>query len=157
MKYKKIIGLVLILILIFSVTISASEDGDSFDEVKNFITEVYNNYQDQNFEIVYDFMHPDVKNALEKEKYINFQVKNTKKYNISISEVEVLKVTEKNEWPEEYKELINEKNEHILYEISITYKTIYQSDEKEKIIEKNSYVVLYKDDYYLLWDPEIIK
>lgn len=157
MKFKKIITIGLISIMIFSLTISAAEKENSFKEVKKFIIKVYSNYQEQNFEIVYDFMYSDIKDNLDKEKYLKFQVANTKKYNIKISDIEVCNVDKIAEWPKEYQDIINKKDQQTLYEISIKYKAIYQSDKKEKIIEKKSYVVLDEDNYYLLWDPEIIK
>lgn len=152
--------LLIIFIFIFTLpTMGLSKEEDPNEVIKEFILKVYDKYQQNEFKEVYEFMHPDIKEKLNKEDYLSFQNENTEKYNLEISEVEVLKVKKTDEWPEAFQEIIKEKDKQNLYEIKIKYKTNYQSsgNEKEKIIEKKTYVVSFKDNNYLLWDPNIIK
>jgi len=160
MKKKKILIFLFIFVFIFSLPIMAEENKENPHEiVKEFILKVYDKYQQNKFAEVYEFMHPDIKEVLEKENYLSFQNENTEKYNLKISEVEVLEVQKIEEWPEAFQEIIKEKEKESLYEIKMKYKTNYQSggNENEKMIEKKTYVVRYQEKTYLLWDPNIIK
>lgn len=159
MKIKNVLISIIILILLGALTLSvfANEKGD-LTEIEDYINNIYESYQENNYEAVYNSMHPDIKEVLEKEKYIKFQEKNTEKYNLKISEVEVLEVTILEEMPDTFKDIISDKENLIVYKISMKYKTNYKNagSNKEKIIEKETYVVSDNEKNYLLWNPGII-
>lgn len=155
---KKIISMIIVILIILTSFSILAEENEKQYEIKEFILQIYRDYQDQNFEFVYEKMHPDIKTLLDKDKYIKFQKANTEKYSIEISKVEVIEVNEIKEWPEPFIEIIKSKENYKLYEIKIKYLSTYQSSgsEQEKTIEKNSYVVENSSGKYLLWNPEII-
>src|SRR6056297_961065 len=162
MLNKKFIIYIFIFLLIISFntvnTIAVTESEKEVAEVRNFIYDVYYNYQYNNYEFVYNSMHFEIKKVLKKEDYIKFQTKNTEKINLKISEVKVINVNIIDVWPEEFKNIITDKDDHKLYEIEIEYMTNYENNGKkqEKLINKETYVARYDNSNYLLWDPEII-
>ena len=160
MRNKKYILVSLILICLLILPLSAlAENEETNKQVRDFILKVYADYQENEFTKVYEVMHPDIKGVLDKDKYLKFQKENTAKYDLKISEVEVLGIKKIESWPEEFKEIIKEKEKQALFEITLKYKTTYQSggNENEKIIEKKTYVTVNDADIFLLWDPNIIK
>jgi len=160
MTYKKSILVSLILICLLTLPLSVlAENNDINNQVQEFILKVYADYQENEFAKVYKEMHPDIKEILDQDKYLQFQENNTEKYDLKISEVEVLEIQKIESWPEEFKEIIKAKEEQDLFEISLKYKTTYQSggNENEKVIDKKTYVTVNDEDIYLLWDPNIIK
>lgn len=159
MEIKKVLISFVILILLGTLTLSVFANEESnLTEIENYIYNIYEKYQKNDYEAVYNSMHPDIREVLEKEKYIKFQEINTEKYELKISEVEVLKVTVKEKMPETFREIISDKENLEVYEISIKYKTNYKNagSKKEKMIEKETYVVSDNDENYLLWNPGII-
>jgi predicted RND superfamily exporter protein len=159
MKIKNIFILIIIFILLgtFTISVLANEKSD-LTEIEDYIYKIYIKYQEKDYETVYNNMHPEIKEVLEKEKYIKFQKKNTEKYELEISEVEVLKVSRLENIPDTFKDIISDKAKLNVYEISIKYKTNYKNagNKKEKIIEKETYVVNDNNQNYLLWNPGII-
>lgn len=148
-----------VVILLGTLTLSVfANEKSNFTEIEDYIYNIYEKYQEKDYKAVYNNMHPEIRDILKKEKYIKFQEKNTEKYNIKISEVEVLEVTFLEELPEDFKEIISDKKNYEVYEISIKYKTNYKKagSKKEKIIEKESYVASKNKQNYLLWNPNII-
>ena len=160
MRNKKsiVVFLILICLLTFSLSVLAEND-ETNNQVRDFILKVYGDYQENEFAKVYEGMHPDIKEVLDKDKYLQFQEENTEKYDLKISEVEVLEIKKIESWPEEFKEIIKEKEKETLFEIALKYKTTYQSggNENEKVIDKKTYVTFNDEDIFLLWDPNIIK
>ena len=149
----------IVFLLLFTFNISATTENEkNMTEVRNFIYNVYYNYQYNNFEFVYESMHFEIKELLDKENYLKFQINNTEKINLKISEVKVINVKIIDKWPEEFKNIITNKENHKLYEIEIEYMTNYNNNgqEQEKLINKKTYVARYDNRNYLLWDPEII-
>ncbi|HKL13615.1 MAG TPA: hypothetical protein VJ907_08425 [Halanaerobiales bacterium] len=160
MRHKKRLIFLVLIIFAFTMPILALENEEKSNKIiKEFILKVYENYQQNKFVEVYEFMHPDIKDVLNKEEYLKFQKENTDKYNLKITEVEVLEINKLEEWVEPFNKIIKEKDTNELFEIKIKYKTIYKSagNEKEKIIEKKTYVARDHNNNYLLWDPNIIK
>jgi len=149
--------IIFILLGSFTTSVFANEKSD-LTEIEDYIYNIYKKYQEKHYEAVYNNMHPKIKEVLEKEKYIKFQKKNTEKYELEISEVEVLKVSKLENVPDTFKDIISDKEKLNVYEISIKYKTNYKNagSKKEKIIEKETYVVNNNTQNYLLWDPGII-
>jgi hypothetical protein len=157
---KKYILVSLILICLLTLPLSAlAENEETNNQVRDFILKVYSDYHENEFTKVYEGMHPDIKEVLDKDKYLQFQEENTAKYDLKISEVEVLGIKQIESWPEEFKEIIKEKENQALFEIALKYKTTYQSggNENEKVIDKKTYVTVNDEDIFLLWDPNIIK
>lgn len=159
MKFKKIFLFILIFILLGTLTLTGfANEENNLDEIEDYIYKVYEKYQENEFEEVYNNMHPEIREVLDKETYIKFQEKTTSKYNIEYSEVEVLKVTTLEKWPDAFEDIITDKENNGLYEITIKYKTNYKNAgvKQEKIIERETYAVNYKSQNYLLWDPNVI-
>jgi len=159
MKRNNIFICIMIVILLgtFTISVFANEKND-LTEIEDYIYNIYKSYQENEYEVVYNHMHPEIKKVLNKEKYIEFQKKNTEKYELEISEIEVLEVTIQKNLPDTFKDIITEKENLEVYEISIKYKTNYKNagSQKEKIIDKETYVVSDSDQKYLLWNPGII-
>lgn len=148
-----------IIILLGTLTLPGfTNEKNNFSEIENYIYHIYEKYQKKDYKTVYNNMHPEIRKVLEKEKYIKYQEKNSTKYNIKISEVEVLKVTILNNMPDTFEDIIAGEKNHKIYEITIKYKANYENagNEKKKTIEKKTYVLSNNEQYYLLWDPNII-
>ncbi|MCF8000579.1 MAG: hypothetical protein K9K76_01790 [Halanaerobiales bacterium] len=159
MKIKNFFVCIIIVILLGTLTISVfAEEKSDLTEIEDYIYNIYKSYQENEYEVVYNHMHPEIKEVLKKEKYIEFQKKNTEKYELEISEIEVLKVSIKENLPDVFKDIISDKENLKVYEISIKYKTNYKNagSQKEKIIEKETFVVSDSNQKYLLWNPGII-
>jgi|AntRauTorckE6833_2_1112554.scaffolds.fasta_scaffold00117_9 hypothetical protein len=159
MLNKKVLIYIFIFLLIFTFnTRAVTENEKEIAEIRNFIYDVYYNYQYNNYDFVYESMHFEIKEVLKKENYINFQTKNTERISLKLSEVQVINVKLIDEWPEEFESIITDKDNHKLYEIEIEYMTNYENNGKkqEKLINKKTYVSRYDNSNYLLWDPEII-
>ncbi len=159
MNSKKSNLYILILILLSVLSFSLLSAAEQPLDIKEFVHQIYNKYMDNDFQAVYEVIHPQIKEVLDKKEYIDFQKKNTEKYSIEISEVEVEKVVTLENLPEGFKEIFKDYNFEHIYEVTIEYKSSYivAKNKQEKFIEKKTYVVTDKNKDYLLWDPGIIK
>jgi len=154
-KKSNILILILLALSFFSLLSAAEQPIDT----KEFVHQIYNKYMGNDFLAVYEFIHPEIKEVLDKKAYIDFQKKNTEKYNIEISEVEVVKIVNLEKLPEIFKEIFKDYNFEYIYEVTIEYKSSYTvaKNKQEKFVEKKTYIVTDQNKDYLLWDPDIIK
>ncbi len=156
--------LLIILLLLFIVS-AFPVSGADFNNTKEFVEYIYANYAEQDFSEVYSLFAPELKNILDREKYLNFQENNFNKYdlelkNILVDDIEELSYKEfKKEFP-----FLN--YEGSFYSARVRYLLVFEKlGEREEEIEKRVYLREYSSSNYeksdkryysLFWDPEPI-
>ncbi len=129
-------------------------------DLKNYVEEIYLEYAKKNFNYIYKILHPGIKELLTEEEYEYYQKENFKKYKIKISEIEVGSKLEKIKLPNKFKNVVNNDIENKdIYKIPISYKmdlTVIGEEQTRKI-DNQVYIIIDNKQYFLLWDPTVIK
>ena len=136
-----------------------AEDGSNFPEVKEVVTGIYLNYQEYNFEKVYDFFHPAIKESLSQDKYLTFQEENHGNYQLELSEIKIVDIAKIESLPGKFDRYLQEDDYQEAYEVSLNYLLNFRifASGHEKEVETETYIVKFDDDYYLIWDPSVIQ
>ena len=136
-----------------------AEEKTEFPEVEELAAEIYRNYQEYNFDNVYDFFHPAIKEELSREKYIAFQEENQEKYQLELSEIKITEVEKIESLPRKFDSYLQEEDYQEAYEASINYllniRIFVSGHERE--VDTETYIVKFNDDYYLVWDPSVVQ
>ncbi|MFW6287696.1 MAG: hypothetical protein ACOC2J_02990, partial [bacterium] len=93
------------------------------------------------------------------EEYRSHQKEMFEEYQLRISDISVSQEIEKIDLPREFRKIITELEGKEIYKIMISYKMDFKhSGSEETREEENPVYMLRKNrNYYLLWDPYIIK
>lgn len=165
---KKILYLILFLLVLSPITIFshgryipeyAEEDPVAEKDKIGFVEEIYSNYARMQFDFIYQNMHPEIKEILSKDDYIDFQKENFEKYHLKIEDVEINKETERVELPRKFSSLIEIADDEIVYKLEVSYTMFFTSlgNEEEEETGKEVFILEDKENLYLLWDPDLIK
>ena len=152
--------LVAVLVAVLAASMPAlAEEGTDFPEVEELAAEIYRNYQEYNFDKVYEFFHPAIKESLSREKYIAFQEENQEKYQLELSEIKITEVEKIESLPRKFDSYLQEEDYQEAYEASINYllniRIFVSGHERE--VDTETYIVKFNDDYYLVWDPSVVE
>ena len=148
---------ILLSALIFSPV--TAEDG--VEQAQDFAAWVYEAYQMQDFAAVYSRMHPTLHEVMSLDVYESFQRENTKRYQLEILDSKVGVVRRLEEVPRPFAAYLNEStNDLLVYavEVDYTYRFRFLGRQHEREIHKDVIVArsVGEDEFYLLWDPEVI-
>lgn len=154
---------IIIIILIFSINISAQNveiDDDEYKNIQKFTAEIYDNYVNENFSYVYKNIYSGIKDEITEDEYVSYQEKNFEKYKLEIHDVDVGKVEKMEKLPAAFDEYI--KNNSIKYfaRVKVNYEMHFNHLEKDyqKKVNKKVYIGVGKNESkYLFWDPRTIK
>lgn len=127
--------------------------------LRNFVEKIYLEYAKKNFQYIYQILHPDIKNIITEGEYEYFQDKEFKKYKIQISEVIIGVELEKIDLPNKFKDLSIDTKDKEIYKVPLSYKMelIFAGGEQTRDVDNQVYILIDKQQYYLLWDPSVIK
>lgn len=162
----KLIIILILFILLSSQVIYSQEDISSIAELndeeiylRNFVENIYLEYANMNFQYVYQILHPDIKDIITEEEYVYFQNKEFKKYKIQLSEIVVGLEVEKIKLPNKFKDVIIDIKDKQIYKIPLSYKMdlTFAGGEQRREVDNQVYILVDKQQYYLLWDPSVIK
>ena len=153
-----LITVVLVAVLAVSIPVQAEEVTD-FPEVKEAVDEIYLNYQEQNFDGVYDFFHPALQESLSREQYVTFQEENFASYQMELSEIKITDIERIESLPDKFDIYLQEDDYQEAYEASINYllNIRFFASGHEREVETETYIVKFNDNYYLVWDPSVIE
>ncbi len=156
-KLRLIFAAGLVVVLAVSMP-GLAEDGSNFPEVKEVVAEIYLNYQEYNFEKVYDFFHPAIKESLSQDEYLTFQEENHENYQLELSEIKIVDIEKIESLPGKFDRYLQEDDYQEAYEASINYLLNFRifASGHEREVETETYIVKFDGDYYLIWDLSVV-
>jgi len=166
-NYRLIIIITIIsFILLISQVIYSQEDilntvelSEEEIYLRSFVEKIYLEYAKKNFQYIYQILHPDIKEFITEEEYEYFQNKEFNKYKIQISEIFVGLEVKEIDLPNKFKDIIIDIKDKEIYKIPLSYKMdlIFVGGEQTRDIDNQVYILKDNQQYYLLWDPSVIK
>lgn len=126
--------------------------------IVDFAEDIYKNYSSENFQYIYNVLHPDIKRVLGEDDYIEFQKKNFNRYKIEIKDINVLLNLKKIDLAVNFRNIIEENGNMDIYKIKVIYKMkfIIAGNKQERQTEKDVIIGSENQRLYLIWDPSVI-
>lgn len=149
-----------IFILIILLTLNLPVAGASDSQLYEFVEEIYESYAAKDFKQVYQAMYPGIRQAVTRDKYIEYQRENFEKYELKISDIKTEEITEFEEIPSDFEEFRGDPKIASFYGVGIVYKMKFRhlGQDIQRQVEKQVYLGLDKEGtLYLFWDPQPIK
>lgn len=131
--------------------------------LQQFVLEIYQNYAAQDFQKVYQVMHPGVKELVTEEDYTAFQQHHFKRLRLRLDELAVGDVEADPRLPSALRVLVPEDEDGRIFGVELSYKAHFVSGIRfSQSITKQVYLVMAADDggagqLYLLWDPRAME
>ena len=150
MLNKKIFFLAVLIICLMSPMLQAED----FESPEAFTEYIYANYAEEDFVEVYDNFAAELKRILGKNKYLEFQEQNFKKYNLKYSNIKVNQAKEI-EFDEIKKQFNYADDFGKYYQLQVNYLLEFDHfGRREEKSEKMVYLRKINDDFQIFWDHE---
>jgi len=142
-----------IFLIIFFILISPLVTrAEKFESPKTFTEYIYLNYADENFAEVYDNFAAELKRILKKDKYIDFQQQNFKKYDLEYTEIKVsaAKAVDFSEIKSNFEYAVDYGS---YYQLQVSYLIRFNRfGSREERSEKMVFLRKINDDFQVFWD-----
>lgn len=155
-------NLIITMIIITTIFLLAgriqAEASDS-EQLNDLINSIYDNYQAGELQEVYQLLHPGIKENLTEEEYINFQEDNKEKYQLEISEIEIIEIQSIDKLPAKFDEYLSEEDYQDAYEAKVEYEMDFKflKTNQNKEVDTETYLVESDGQLYLVWDRSVIE
>ncbi len=162
MNKKLAQNLIITLIIFATILLSTgniqAELNDS-DQLNDFINTVYNHYQEGEFKEVYQLLHPAIQENLTEEEYVNFQQDNTDRYQLKLSEIEIIEINSFDKLPSKFNQYLSEEQYQEAYEAKVEYKMEFRflGTNQSREVDTETYLAKNNDQLYLIWDRSVIE
>lgn len=129
-----------------------SSAAEKFESPEEFSRDLYQNYSQENFALVYQNFAAELKKRLSQAEYVEFQNKNFEKYNLVYTNIKIGKA-EKIDFQK-----IKEKFDYVrdfgdYYQLKVSYLIKFDRfGRREKETGKDVYLRKTKEDFQLFWD-----
>ncbi|MBF8436401.1 hypothetical protein I0Q91_04850 [Halanaerobiaceae bacterium Z-7014] len=156
---KNLIIILLILSALFISTGRIQAELNDSEDLKEFINTVYNHYQEQEFQEVYQLLHPGIQENLTEEEYVNFQQDNTDRYQLKLSEIKIIEIDNIDSLPSKFNNYISEDQYQQAYEAKVEYKMEFRflGTNQSREVDTETYVIEDNGQLYLVWDRSVIE
>jgi len=134
----------------------ASGDRNPTQSIIDFVDKIYHRYSEEDFEFIYEKLHPALKEIISEKDYIEFQEENFRKYKLEIGKIKVGTEILEAELPDKFIDIINIKEE--VYTIKVSYEMKFETAgiNQDHENDKDVLVVMEDEKIYLLWDPSVV-
>lgn len=155
-------NLTIILIIIALILLSAGQiqaEANDTEHLNEFINSIYNNYQQAEFQEVYQLLHPGIKENLTEEEYINFQQNNKERYQLEISKVKIIEINSIDQLPTKFNEYISKTDYQKAYQAIVEYEMDFKflRTNQHKEVDTETYLAESDGQLYLVWDRSVIE
>lgn len=155
-------NLIIVFVIIATIFLSAGNiqaEPDDLDQLNEFVNSIYNNYQEGEFQEVYQQLHPGIQENLTEEEYVNFQEDNKERYQLEISEIEIIEIKTIDKLPSKFNEYLSTEEYEKAYEAKVEYELNFKflKTNQNKEVDTETYLVKADDQLYLIWDRSVIE
>lgn len=155
-------NLIIVFTVITTIFLAAGNlqaEPDNSDQLNQFINSIYNNYQKGEFQEVYQQLHPGIQENLTEEEYINFQEDNKERYQLEVSEIEIIEIKTIDKLPSKFNEYLSAEEYEKAYEAKVEYELNFKflKTNQNKEVDTETYLVKADDQLYLIWDRSVIE
>ncbi len=134
-------------------------ESNNSEHLNDFINSIYSNYQAGEFQEVYQLLHPGIKENLTEEEYIDFQQENKEKYQLEISEIEIIEIKTIEKLPAKFDKYLSEEDYQNAYQAKVEYEMDFKflRTNQNKEVDTETYLVESENQLYLVWDRSVIE
>ncbi|MFN2362669.1 MAG: hypothetical protein ABR596_00095 [Halarsenatibacteraceae bacterium] len=149
----------IIITAIFLLAGKIQAEVNNSEQLNDLINSIYSNYQAGEFQEVYQLLHPGITENLTEEEYVNFQQDNKEKYQLEISEIEIIEIQAIDELPSKFDKYLTEEDYQNAYQAKVKYQMDFKflKTNQHKEVDTETYLVESDGQLYLVWDRSVIE
>ncbi|GEM_PF-787471 len=170
---KKLTKNLIIILIVFTTILLATDniqaeikgseqiqtESNASEHLNDFISSIYNNYKKGEFQEVYQLLHPGIQENLTEEEYVDFQQHNKERYQLELSEIEIIEIKSIDTLPSKFNKYLSEEEYEKAYEANVEYKMEFRflGSNRSRDVDTETYLVESDGQLYLIWDRSVIE